>query len=155
MILSDNSQTKESTSVHLNNLYRVVQYCENQSECRRAQLLEYFGETGFDRADCRRNKMTSCDNCSCAGEMGEMDIVQEVKWIVESVNTLIHRGNSNWRRPVAQLTMNHLVDVFKVKCSSPVILELHGPERVHGMYTMKYHEKDDQYITQKNLQKVI
>ena len=123
MVLSDKTKTKETSSVHLNNLYRVVQYCENRSECRRAQLLEYFGETGFDRDDCHRNKMTTCDNCSCAGEMDEIDIAQEAKWIVESVNTLIHRGNSNWRRPMAQLTLNHLVDVFKVTCCYyPVIL---------------------------------
>ena len=106
--------TKETFSVHMSNIYSVVQYCENQSECRRAQLLEYFGETGFERADCRENKMTICDNCTTIGEMEEVDITQDAKIIVESVNTLIHRGNSNWRRPLAQLTLNHLVDVFKV-----------------------------------------
>jgi bloom syndrome protein len=115
MVLSDKTMNKASASVHMNNLYRVVQYCENQTECRRAQLLEYFGETGFDSAECSENQATICDNCSCAAEMVDMDVTQVAKMIVESVNTLIHRGNSNWKRPMAQLTLKHLVDVFKVR----------------------------------------
>ena len=115
MVLSDKTMNKASASVHMNNLYRVVQYCENQTECRRAQLLEYFGETGFDSAGCSKNQATICDNCSCAAEMVDMDVTQVAKMIVESVNTLIHRGNSNWKRPMAQLTLKHLVDVFKVR----------------------------------------
>ena len=114
MVLSDKTKNKTSTDVHMNNLYRVVQYCENQTECRRAQLLEYFGETGFDRASCRENEATICDNCSSADAMVEMNVTQPAKLIVESVNTLIHKGNSSWRRPMAQLTLKHLVDVFKV-----------------------------------------
>jgi bloom syndrome protein len=121
MVLSDKTMNEASVSVHMNNLYRVVQYCENQTECRRAQLLEYFGETGFNSAKCRENRATICDNCSCSGEMVEMDVTQTAKLIVESVNTLIHRGSSNWRRPMAQLTLKHLVDVFKVGCTHILI----------------------------------
>lgn len=115
MVLSDKTNTQTSINVHINNLYRVVQYCENVTECRRAQLLEYFGETGFDRAECRDDQSTICDNCSSAGEVSELDVTPLAKLIVESVNTLIHKGNGNWRRPIAQLTLKHLVDVFKVR----------------------------------------
>ena len=101
----------------MNNLYRVVQYCENQTECRRAQLLEYFGETGFQSAECGKNQRTVCDNCSCSDRTVRIDVTQQAILIVKSVNTLIHRENSNWQCPVAQLTLKHLVDVFKVSSS--------------------------------------
>ena len=48
----------------MNNLSLVVRYCENYTVCRRQQLLDYFGETGFNVANCRRSSATVCDNCS-------------------------------------------------------------------------------------------
>ena len=36
----------------------MIQYCENRSDCRRSQVLAYFGEK-FAKKDCRR----TCDNC--------------------------------------------------------------------------------------------
>lgn len=39
-------------------LQQMIQYCENRSDCRRSQVLAYFGET-FAKKDCRR----TCDNC--------------------------------------------------------------------------------------------
>lgn len=115
MVLSDKTVNQTSTNVHMSNLYRVVQYCENQTECRRVQLLEYFGETGFRSAECRENQSTVCDNCSCAATTVQLDVTQEAMLIVKSVNTLIHQENSDWRRPMVQLTLKHLVDVFKVR----------------------------------------
>lgn len=40
----DSSQTFETKQIHLNNLKRMVGYCENMTDCRRAQQLEYFAE---------------------------------------------------------------------------------------------------------------
>lgn len=114
LVLTDKSTNKASIGVHMNNLFRVVQYCENQTECRRAQMLQYFGETGFDSSQCRENRATICDNCSCSVEMVATDITMVVKLIIESVNSLIHRGNGDWKRPLEKLTLKHLVDVFKV-----------------------------------------
>ena len=39
-------------------LQQMIQYCENRSDCRRSQVLAYFGEK-FAKKDCRR----TCDNC--------------------------------------------------------------------------------------------
>ena len=36
----------------------VLQYCENQMDCRRSQILQFFGEV-FDRERCNK----TCDNC--------------------------------------------------------------------------------------------
>ena len=146
MVLSDQTMNKESVNVHMNNLYRVVQYCENQTECRRAQLLEYFGETGFDIAKCRENQSTICDNCSCSAEMVEMDVTQTAKMIVESVNTLIHRGNGNWRRPMAQLTLKHLVDVFKGSQNAKVERESLHRCVMYGKGDANFHRNDSERL---------
>ncbi|XP_063928003.1 uncharacterized protein LOC135141081 [Zophobas morio] len=55
IILKETSGVQE---VHLENLKRVVQFCENTVDCRRVQTLAYFGEK-FDRKNCNY----ACDNC--------------------------------------------------------------------------------------------
>lgn len=51
----------EAKKTHYDNLYRIVAFCENRLDCRRVQLLGYFGEI-FDRSKCV-NAKSSCDNC--------------------------------------------------------------------------------------------
>ncbi|KAH7034873.1 uncharacterized protein B0I36DRAFT_238341 [Microdochium trichocladiopsis] len=41
-----------------NMLNTVASFCDNQTDCRRVEVLRYFGER-FDKADCGKN----CDNC--------------------------------------------------------------------------------------------
>ena len=45
---------------HLAALGCRLQYCENQIECRRVLILEFFNEQ-FNRANCSK----TCDNCRC------------------------------------------------------------------------------------------
>lgn len=52
----------EAQKTHLDNLKRIVAYCENRTDCRRALQLNYFGES-FDKKECIVNKETTCDNC--------------------------------------------------------------------------------------------
>ena len=63
VISVDKSATFESKRVHIDNLFRMIQYCENVADCRRAQLLHYFGEHKFDRAKCSEFRGAICDNC--------------------------------------------------------------------------------------------
>lgn len=53
--------TAETKKTHINNLWRMVDYCENKSDCRRAIQLQYFGENYTQR--CPKNPATACDNC--------------------------------------------------------------------------------------------
>lgn len=62
METGDTDTSAEAKRVHIDNLYRMVQYCENKTDCRRAQQLEYFGEV-FDRNFCKADKISECDNC--------------------------------------------------------------------------------------------
>lgn len=55
-----NQFTKQT---HFNNLYNMVHYCENVVECRRIQLLAYFGEKGFNTQYCKEHPEVTCDNC--------------------------------------------------------------------------------------------
>ncbi|CAI7799263.1 unnamed protein product [Closterium sp. NIES-54] len=49
---------QQQLETNLDNLHRMVGYCENDLDCRRTVQLSHFGER-FDPAHCRR----SCDNC--------------------------------------------------------------------------------------------
>lgn len=51
-------------ATHYNNLHSMVHFCENAMECRRIQLLAYFGELKFNRSFCKENADVSCDNCT-------------------------------------------------------------------------------------------
>ncbi|CCX34016.1 Similar to ATP-dependent DNA helicase hus2/rqh1; acc. no. Q09811 [Pyronema omphalodes CBS 100304] len=62
-------------------LQMVVQYCDNPAECRRTQVLRYFGET-FDRSKC----MGGCDNClNNAGNdlFEERDVTEDAANIIK------------------------------------------------------------------------
>ena len=76
----------EQEKVHMDNLYRMVQYCENEADCRRVQLLEYFAET-FDPSLCR-NGSTPCDNCQSQVPYHVEDVTELVRVIAESVTQM-------------------------------------------------------------------
>jgi len=59
LVERNNYQAKK---IHLDNLARMVGYCENKTDCRRAQQLDYFGEI-FNAELCKQDKATICDNC--------------------------------------------------------------------------------------------
>lgn len=54
--------TYETKKVRFHNLCRIVSYCENKMDCRRALQLNYFDEH-YDKAQCIANETTTCDNC--------------------------------------------------------------------------------------------
>jgi bloom syndrome protein len=76
------SHTQER--VHMDNLYRMVQYCENMADCRRVQLLEYFAES-FDPSQCK-NGSAPCDNCQSSVQFMTQDVTDLVRVIVKSVD---------------------------------------------------------------------
>ena len=56
---NEESQPKGSDEVmktHTENLYKMNQYCDNRLDCRRSQILDYFGEH-FNRRKCIKSKM--------------------------------------------------------------------------------------------------
>ncbi|KAF9052374.1 ATP-dependent DNA helicase [Hymenopellis radicata] len=61
----------------------VMQYCENDTECRRVQLLQFFGEK-FDPALCRRR----CNNCANREILVEQDVTKEAHEAINLVQSL-------------------------------------------------------------------
>lgn len=64
MIESDRTARPDVIKTHIDNLMKMVSFAENQTDCRRTQQLNYFGEI-FSREKCIANKATACDNCRC------------------------------------------------------------------------------------------
>ena len=91
----------EQERVHIDNLYRMVQYCENEADCRRVQLLEYFAEM-FDPALCRDGS-TPCDNCQSIVPYHSEDVTDLVRVIAQSVTQM---------KP-DQYTLVQLIDALK------------------------------------------
>ncbi|KHJ77771.1 helicase protein [Oesophagostomum dentatum] len=62
MVEADDSKAPASVrSMHRQNIYQVVSYCENISVCRRKILVEHFGEV-YDAQMCLKSS-TPCDVC--------------------------------------------------------------------------------------------
>uniref|UniRef100_A0A2K6EEU0 BLM RecQ like helicase n=1 Tax=Propithecus coquereli TaxID=379532 RepID=A0A2K6EEU0_PROCO len=123
-----NHHTKET---HFNNLYSMVHYCENITECRRIQLLAYFGENGFNSNFCKKYPDVSCDNCCKTKDYKTKDVTDDVKNILRFVQE--HSSSQGTRNikhigPSGRLTMNMLVDIFLESLSSDpeVLLQIDG-----------------------------
>ena len=53
-------KSKDGESV---NLEPMVEYCSNKKDCRRIQLLTYFGGVDTEANLCKKNTEAICDNC--------------------------------------------------------------------------------------------
>ena len=99
----------EQERTHLENLYRMVQYCENQADCRRVQVLAYFAEQ-FDASECR-NGTTPCDNCRSCTPFHSEDVTGLVKVIVQSVQSIRQD----------QFTLVQILDALKGSTAARII----------------------------------
>ncbi|XP_063992518.1 recQ-like DNA helicase Blm [Diachasmimorpha longicaudata] len=76
---------------HMENLYKMVAFCENKTDCRRSLQLNYFGEK-FDRSKCGIIKEAICDNCRSTEAFTEVDIANDVKAIIKAVQCIKGTG---------------------------------------------------------------
>ncbi|XP_050687187.1 recQ-like DNA helicase Blm isoform X2 [Eriocheir sinensis] len=121
----ENWQAKQT---HFDNLWRMVAFCENRTDCRRSQILNYFGEI-FSREDCQRNRETACDNCRSSSSFIQRNMSQEVRTILEAVKRLC-TGGSTWTN---NFTLNHFVDIFKGSKVKKVLTNGHDRLPLHGL----------------------
>lgn len=103
-------------------LKRVIQYCENQTDCRRKQVLQYFGET-FDVRQC----MSSCDNCKHGQSTTReaRDVTTTAREIVELVQSIQHD----------QVTLIHCIDVYRGSKNKKLLEKGHDRARHYNSGT--------------------
>jgi len=107
----------------MNNLDRIVHFCENMTDCRRAQQLDYFGEY-FTREQCLQNRASACDNCLRIAEYKTINATDICKMIVSAVQDLSSGRN--------RFTILHMVEVFKGASIKKVVDNGHNNTRYHG-----------------------
>lgn len=88
-----NRQQKDRQKEMLN---RVVMFCENSRDCRRSQLLHYFGES-FSRDKCEK----TCDNCRIGGTF---EVADRTKYAVAALEAVMYH---------TRLTLNQCTDVLR------------------------------------------
>ncbi|NXA55826.1 BLM protein, partial [Nothocercus julius] len=147
-----NSHTRET---HFNNLYSMVHYCENVVDCRRIQLLAYFGETNFNPNFCKDHPEVTCDNCSRKKDYKSRNVTDEVKSIIRFVQE--HCGiNGKRNTGSGRYTLNMMVDIFlgtkSAKIQSGIFgkgaaYSRHNVERLFRKLVLDKILDEDLYIT--------
>ncbi|XP_072474854.1 recQ-like DNA helicase BLM isoform X2 [Notamacropus eugenii] len=115
LILMEKDGNSHTRQTHFNNLYSMVHYCENIIECRRLQLLSYFGENEFNPNFCKENPDVTCDNCCKKKDYKTRDVTEDVKNIVKFVqehDSLNGERSKKNTGSCGRFTINMLVDIF-------------------------------------------
>ncbi|XP_055546842.1 recQ-like DNA helicase Blm isoform X2 [Wyeomyia smithii] len=123
MMDHDSTIPFDAKQVHLHNLFRMVNYCENVTDCRRTQQLDYFAEH-FTREQCLENRTSACDNCLMQGEYKTVDVTDDCIAIGKCVRDLCAGRN--------RFTLLHLVEVFKGSEQKKIIENNHHRTPYHG-----------------------
>ena len=101
MSLIHNGDLENSEKQHqLEQLQEVREFCDNEMECRRQQILRHFGEQ-FDPQHCRKR----CDVCLKDETMVEQDFTDAANNLLQIVSDLTMNGDT--------LSKTMLVDVYR------------------------------------------
>ncbi|XP_073833029.1 Bloom syndrome helicase [Musca autumnalis] len=124
MMDMDKSITASVKNIHIENLNRIVGYCENIADCRRAQQLDYFGEH-FTRDECLKNRATACDNCLKQQQYSLINPLEYCRKVAHCVKELCS-GRSRF-------TLLHIADVLKGSNIKKIVDFNHNKTRHHGI----------------------
>jgi len=99
---------RETLKIHMDNLWQMVRYAENISDCRRVLQLQYFGEV-FDHNRCGEITNMRCDNCTrnLNSNMEKVDISEIGKQVILAVQRISSRSQCR------NITLNQFVDVWR------------------------------------------
>ncbi|KAK5635456.1 hypothetical protein RRF57_011168 [Xylaria bambusicola] len=115
-LISDGEGSEEQKERQRHMLGVVTSFCDNQSDCRRVEILRYFGET-FTKAQCRG----TCDNCMSKDQFEMKDFTTYALAVLEIVR-------SAERITLAQCT-DYLMGKKKKSDYDPAIEQYHGMAR--------------------------
>ncbi|NXO73138.1 BLM protein, partial [Phainopepla nitens] len=159
LILMEKDGNSHTRQTHFNNLYSMVHYCENVVECRRVQLLAYFGETNFNPTFCKEHPEVICDNCSRKKDYKSRNVTEDVKSIVRFVREHCSPGGrlNGKRNPGSgRYTLNMMVDIFLGSTSAKIqsgifgkgaAYSRHNAERLFRKLVLDKILDEDLYIT--------
>ncbi|KAF8522149.1 P-loop containing nucleoside triphosphate hydrolase protein [Hysterangium stoloniferum] len=100
-LIQDNEKTTfEERKRQEGGVRTVVQYCQNKIDCRRVQVLGYFGQA-FDSKACQKR----CDNCLDSSGSSEEDMTEVAVQAIRLVKDLLNREKN--------VTKLHCLDVFR------------------------------------------
>ncbi len=108
LIQRDRELDRDSKEQHLAKLRQVIQYCENTTDCRRQQVLQYFNES-FDRKNCHKQ----CDNCARVGTIKQMK--KDVTGLAHNIMSLVKQFQNS------RITMIQFQDAIKGSRSAKVL----------------------------------
>ncbi|KAE9381581.1 hypothetical protein N431DRAFT_476384 [Stipitochalara longipes BDJ] len=94
----ENDASPEQKERQRRMLSSMIQFCENRSDCRRVQVLAYFGERFF-KEDCEY----TCDNCSSDAVFSDVDFTAHARTALKIVKRL----------QCDNVTVLHCVDVLR------------------------------------------
>lgn len=119
LIQRDEELSELGRESHLAKLRQVIQYCENTTDCRRKQVLQYFNET-FDPANCHKQ----CDNCRDYNHVTlvEKDCTEYAKDIIKLVKSIQDE----------QVTVLYCQDVFRGLSHKKITEAGHHENEYHG-----------------------
>lgn len=101
MVLINTGDLEDKERRHqLEQLQEIREFCENEEECRRQQILRHFGEQ-FDPQHCRKR----CDVCLRDETMVEQDFTKAANHLLQIVTDLTMKGET--------LSKTMLVDVYR------------------------------------------
>uniref|UniRef100_A0A3Q2Q7M4 RecQ-like DNA helicase BLM n=1 Tax=Fundulus heteroclitus TaxID=8078 RepID=A0A3Q2Q7M4_FUNHE len=128
IISMDREGDRHTKATHYNNLHSMVHFCENMMDCRRIQLLAYFGELTFNRNYCKDHPDVSCDNCARPNQYKLRKVTDDVKKIVRFVQENCEKVGARFGKTPQQnrLTLNMLVDIFIGAKSAKVQTGMYG-----------------------------
>ncbi|XP_049669482.1 recQ-like DNA helicase BLM isoform X1 [Accipiter gentilis] len=159
LILMEKDGNSYTRQTHFNNLYSMVHYCENVVDCRRIQLLAYFGETDFNPTFCKDHPEVICDNCSRKKDYKSRNVTDEVKSIIRFVQQhcgQMGRINAKRNTGSGRYTLNMMVDIFlgttNAKIQSGIFgkgaaYSRHNVERLFRKLVLDKILDEDLYIT--------
>lgn len=116
-MIEDGDGSREQKDRQREMLRAVVQFCENRSDCRRAQVLDYFSEH-FRPEDCN----AACDNCNSKSTFKSEDFTDYAKSAIQLVGQI--EGQ--------KVTILHCVDVLRGGKSKKITDRRHNNLEQYG-----------------------